>query len=161
MPQKAPKPVPDGMHTVTPHLWFNGNCKAALAFYNKVFGVETVSPPVPTPDGKGIMHAMIRFGDSHIMMADALKHRWEQGPDQSTTAALFLYVEDCDALYDRALEAGCEVVDEMMDTFWGDRMGEVKDPFGHCWSIASHKWVLSPEEMQKAEQAWLNNLPPI
>jgi len=158
MPQEAPKSIPDGMHTITMHLWFNGNCKKAIDFYEKVFEAKSVAPPVPTPDGKGVMHAMLKIGDSNLMMADAWPKNWEQGPKSSATASLWLYVEDCDALYDRAVEAGCEVVEEMMDAFWGDRNGKVKDPFGHCWSIASNKWIVTPEEMQEGMNEWLKSL---
>jgi PhnB protein len=158
MPQKAPKPVPDGMHTITVHLWFNGNCNQAVEFYQKAFGAKLAAPPVPTPDGKGIMHAMLKLGDSNIMMADTWPGNWEQGPKQGSSASMWLYVEDCDALYNQAVKAGCEVVEEMMDAFWGDRNGKVKDPFGHCWSIASHKWVLTPEEMQERMDEWLKSI---
>ena len=139
MPQKASKPVPEGMHTITTHLWFNGNCKEAIEFYQKAFGAELAAPPVPSPDGKIIMHAMLRLGDSNIMMADPFPESWEQGPKESASAGMWVYVDDCDALYNKAIEAGCEVIYPMMDAFWGDRMGKVEDPYGHCWAIASHK----------------------
>lgn len=154
MPQAAPKPIPDGMSTVTVHLWFNGNCGEALAFYQKALGAEISAPPVHGPDGKSVLHAMVTLGDSKIMMADGMPGQLEQGPAGSSTAGLWLYVEDCDALYKRALDAGCEVIYEMMDAFWGDRMGKVKDPFGHCWAIATHKWVLTPEEMGARQAEW-------
>ena len=89
MPEKAPQPVPEGMHTVTIHLWFDGNCKDAIDFYQKAFGAELVGPPVPTPDGKGIMHAMLKLGDSNIMMADANPGQWEQGPKDNATAGMW------------------------------------------------------------------------
>ncbi len=91
-------------------------------------------------------------------MADAWPEHWEQGPKESASASIWLYVEDCDALYNRALDAGCEVLQQIMDAFWGDRMGRVKDPFGHCWSIASHKWILTEEEMQERMNEWLKSL---
>lgn len=158
MPEKAPQPIPEGMHTITVHLWFNGNCKEAIDFYQKVFGAELAAPPVPGVDGKGIMHAMLKLGDSNIMMADAWPGHWEQGPKDSASASMWCYVEDCDALFNRAVEAGCEVLEEMMDAFWGDRNGKIKDPFGHCWSFASHKWILTEEEMQERMQEWLKSL---
>ena len=158
MPQKSQKPVPDGMHTITTHLWFNGNCNEAVEFYLRAFGAKLVAPPVATPDGNRIMHVMLKLGDSNIMMADAWPGNWEQGPKQNSSASLWLYVEDCDALYNQAIKAGCEVVEEMMDAFWGDRNGKVKDPFGHCWSIASHKWILTPEEMQARMGEWLKRI---
>lgn len=158
MPEKAPRAVPEGMHTITTHLWFNGKCKEAIDFYKKVFGAELVEPPVKSPDGKSIMHAMMKFGNSYFMMADALPGRWEQGPQQNATASMWCYVDDCDDLYDRAVQAGCEIVEEMMDAFWGDRNGKVKDPFGHCWSFASQKWILTDEELQERMQDWLKSL---
>lgn len=72
---------------------------------------------------------------------------------------MWVYVDDCDALYRRAIDAGCTVVNEIMDAFWGDRMGKIKDPFGHCWMIASQKYVLTPEEMQQRQDEWLKSLP--
>ncbi len=158
MPEKAPKPIPDGMHTITTHLWFNGNCKKAIDFYKKAFGAKEVVPPVETRDGKAIMHAMLKFGDSNMMMADAWPEAWEQGPRGTATAGLWVYVEDCDAVLNQATEAGCEVLMPMADAFWGDRFGKVKDPFGHCWAIATHKWVLTPEEMQERQKEWLKSL---
>ena len=158
MPIKAPKAVPEGMHTVTVHLWFNGDCKHAISFYQKAFQAEIEEPPVPAPDGNGIMHVMMKIGDSNIMMADAWPNHWEQGPIKGSTASLWLYVDDCDALYKRALDAGCEVVEPIMDAFWGDRNGKVRDPFGHCWSISSHKWILSEQEMLERMDEWLKGV---
>ncbi len=158
MAQKAAKPVPEGMNTLTTHLWFNGDCDKAIEFYQRALGAELSGPPVPGPGGKGVMHAMMRLGDTNFMLADAWPGNWEQGPEINSTASLWVYVEDCDALYNRALKAGCEVVEEMMDAFWGDRNGKVKDPFGHCWSIATQKWVLTPQEMEQRMQEWLKNM---
>ena len=158
MPEKAPRPVPEGVNSVTVHLWFDGNCSEAIDFYKKAFGVEQIGPPLKTPDGKRILHAVVKLGNSDIMMADAWPGNWEQGPNQSATASLWCYVEDCDALYDRAVKEGCEVMEEIMDAFWGDRSGKVKDPFGHCWSFASQKWILTEEELQERTQEWLKNL---
>ncbi len=92
------------------------------------------------------------------MMADAWPRSWEKGPESSATAGLWVYVKDCDALYERASMAGCEVLMSMMDAFWGDRMGKVKDPYGHCWAIATHKWDLTPEEMKQRQEKWLSQL---
>ncbi len=158
MPQKAPKPIPDGMNTITTHLWFNGNCKEAIDFYKKAFGAKEATPPVLTHDGKAIMHAMLKFGDSNIMMADAWPGEWEQGPRGSSTAGLWVYVEDCDDVFNQATDAGCEVLMPMADAFWGDRFGKVKDSFGHCWAIATYQWVLTPEEMQERQKEWLKSL---
>jgi len=159
MPKNAPKHIPDGMNTVTTHFWFNGNCKEAIEFYKKALGADSLFPSVESPDGKSILHAMLKLGDSNLMLADAWPGQWEQGPKDNATTGIFLYVEDCDALYNQAIDAGCKVVDEMMDAFWGDRMGKVKDPFGHCWAIATHKLILTPEEMEERQKEWFKNLP--
>ena len=159
MAKKAKNPVPDGMHTVTVHLWFNGNCREAVEFYKKALGMEVVEPPVTTPDGSGILHALLKLGDSRVMMADAWPGGYEQGPKESATAGIYLYVGDSDTLYNRAVEAGCEVTQPIMDTFWGDRNGQVKDPFGHVWSIASRTLALTPDEIEKRQQEWLDGLP--
>ncbi|NJK86239.1 MAG: hypothetical protein HC906_09965 [Bacteroidales bacterium] len=101
---------------------------------------------------------MIKIGDSNIMMADAWPGSWETGPVNNATAGIFLYVEDCDTVYKSAVDNGCEVINEMMDAFWGDRMGKVKDPFGHCWAIASLKWIMTPEEIMRGQEEWLKTV---
>ena len=158
MPQKAVKAVPEGMHTITPHLWFNGDCAAALEVYDKAFGATLIGPVNTGPEGKGIMHALLPIGDSRIMVADAWPGSWEAGPTSAATAGLFLYVDDCDAVFERAVAAGCEVIDPLMDAFWGDRMGKLKDPFGHTWAIATHILDLTPAEIHSREQEWLATL---
>lgn len=158
MVKPAPKPVPEGMNTLTTMLFFNGNCREAIEFYEKAFGAELMGPIVPGPDGKEVMHAMLKFGNSQIMLADAMPGEWEKGPEKFATASLFMYVEDCDSIFKRATAAGCQVRMPMADMFWGDRMGKVKDPYGHCWVIATYKYVLTPEEMQKGQQEWLKSL---
>lgn len=158
MAKKATNPVPEGVPTVTVHLFFNGNCHEAVEFYQNALGAQLMGPVMYGPDGKSVMHAMVRIGDSGLMMADAWPGNWEKGPTDGATAGLFLYVEDCDALYHRALDAGCEVVEEMMDAFWGDRMGKVKDPFGHTWAIASNQWILTPEEMEARGEEWMKSM---
>lgn len=158
MVRPAPKPVPEGMNTLSTILFFNGNCRQAIDFYQRVFGAELMSQIMSTPDGKRVMHAMLKLGNSHIMMADAMPGEWERGPENSATASLFMYVADCDSVFKRAVDAGCKATMPMADMFWGDRLGKVKDPFGHCWNIATNKYVLSPEEMQKAEQEWLKSM---
>ena len=109
-------------------------------------GATLEGDPVPSPDGDSIWHAMLHIGDSKVMMADAVPG-WEGGPESNTTVGFFCYVEDSDSWFRRAVEAGCEVIDVVDDMFWGDRVGRVKDPFGHVWSFATHKWVYTDEEM--------------
>ena len=157
MPKPAPGPVPAGMHTITPHLWFNGDCAQAIEFYQKAFGAELAAPVAQGPGGKGVMHAMLKLGNSHIMMADAWPGAWEKAPQGGATAGLFIYVEDCDRLLERATKAGCEVIFPMADMFWGDRMGKVKDPYGHCWGIATHRWIMTEEEVAKGQEEWFKS----
>jgi uncharacterized glyoxalase superfamily protein PhnB len=158
MPQTAPNPVPEGMNTVTTHLLFNGNCRQAIEFYEKTFDASVVGEIMDGPEGKTVMHALMKFGDTFIMMADGMPGSWEKGPADHTTASLFMYVNDCDAVYNKALAAGCRVEHPMMDAFWGDRMGNIVDPFGHAWGIASHRWDLTPEEMAKGYEEWMREM---
>lgn len=147
MPEPAPQPVPDGMSTVTAHLWFKGDCREAIGFYEDALGGALVSDVVPTPDGSAVWHAMLQVGDSRIMMADAMPGGIETGPDAATTVGFWLYVDDSDLWYGRAVAAGCEVIDEIQDMFWGDRVGKVRDPYGHVWAFATHKWNPTEEDM--------------
>lgn len=158
MPKPASSPVPPGMNTITPQLWYSGNCSQAIEFYQKAFGAELAGPAAKGPDGKSVMHAMLKIGNSHIMMADAWPNMWEKPPQDHSTAGLFVYVEDCDKLWDRALKAGCEALFPMADMFWGDRMGKLKDPYGYPWAIATHKYEMTPEEMKQGQDAWLKSM---
>lgn len=154
MAKKATKSVPEGMFTITPQLWFNGNCNEALAFYKKAFHAEQTGTVVWAPDGRYIWHVMLKIGDSHIMLADTMPGSWEKGPQRGTTLSLLLYVNDCDEFFANAVKNGCEVVFPMDERFWGDRTGKVIDPFGHCWAIASQQWIYTPEEVkQKLDDA--------
>ncbi len=90
MLKNAPKPVHDGMHTITVHLWFNGNCNEAIEFYQKAFRAKLGAPPVPTPDFKGIIHAMLKLSDSNIMMADTWRDHWEQDSQNNSSASIWL-----------------------------------------------------------------------
>ncbi len=150
MPEQAPSPVPEGMSTVTPHLWFNGNCREAIDFYATALAATWQNEPIPAPDGSGVWHVMMQIGDSNIMAADALQVTAESGPGGTTTVGFWLYVADCDAWFDRAVAAGCAVIDPVADMFWGDRVGKVQDPYGHVWAFATHKLVYSEEEMAAA-----------
>ena len=149
MAHPAPQPVPGGMHTITPQLWFNGNCTEAIDFYKKAFRAEQSGNIVPSPDGRYVWHAMLKIGDSHFMMADTMPGSWEKGPERGTTLSLWLYVNDCDEVFTHAVSNGCDVVFPMDDMFWGDRTGKVKDPYGHYWAIASQRWIYTPEEVKQ------------
>jgi uncharacterized glyoxalase superfamily protein PhnB len=140
------KPVPEGMHTVTPHLVCAGAADA-IEFYKKAFGAEEVMR-LPGPDGK-LGHATIRIGDSVIMLADEFPHWESYGPLalKGSPVTLHLAVPDVDKAFERALTAGARVRMPLADMFWGDRYGIVEDPFGHRWSMATHIRDVSPEEM--------------
>ena len=106
----APKPIPEGMNAVTVQLWFNGDCQEALDFYERTFGAQRVGQFAVSPDGESVMHSTVRIGDTNLMMADAWPGQWEHGPSDSSTAGLQLYTETCDALFEQARDAGCEVL---------------------------------------------------
>lgn len=144
----AVRPIPEGYHTVTPYLYLR-NAAAALDFYKKAFGAKEVVR-LPGPGGK-IMHAEIQIGNSMIMMADEHPEIGAKSPDTlgGASCGLALYVEDADALFKQALAAGAKEQRPMKDQFYGDRSGTVTDPFGHTWTIGTHKEDVSPEEMNR------------
>jgi PhnB protein len=152
---KAKKAVPEGFHTVTPHLVLD-NTAQALDWYKKALGAEEVARAVG-PDGK-IMHAEIRIGDSLIMVNDEIGGGKSPKTIGGSPASLWLYVEDCDALFNRAVAAGGQVaphMGQMQDQFWGDRSGTFTDPHGYSWTIATHKEDLTPEEMRQRQDAFM------
>jgi PhnB protein len=146
------KPVPDGMHTVTPHLVCNGAADA-ITFYKQAFGAVELGR-LPGPQGK-LMHAMLRIGDSAVMLADEFPDYGSFGPKslKGSPVTIHLYVEDVDATVKRAVAAGAKITMPVDDMFWGDRYGKIEDPFGHHWSVATHIRDVSPEEMQAAMNA--------
>jgi PhnB protein len=139
-------PVPEGFHTLTPYIAVD-DAAAALDFYARAFGaVERAR--MDGPDGK-IGHASIQIGDSIVMLSDPFPQATTRPPKElgATTTMLYLYVEDADALFKRAVDAGATPTMEPDDMFWGDRLAQVEDPFGHSWQIATHKEDVSAEEM--------------
>jgi uncharacterized glyoxalase superfamily protein PhnB len=146
------KPIPDGMHSVTPHLVCAGAAQA-IEFYKKAFGAVE-GGRLRGPDGR-IMHALIRIGDSSVMLVDEMPEWGALGPKalKGSPVTIHLYVENADATFERAVKAGAKVVMPIADQFWGDRYGKLEDPFGHHWSIGTHLRDVSPEEMQQAMQS--------
>jgi uncharacterized glyoxalase superfamily protein PhnB len=142
--------IPEGIQTLTPDLVINGGAGTkAIDFYKKVFGAREVSR-APGPDGQSILHAHLQIGGSALFLADNFPDMGAQTPaSPAVTVVLNLYVEDADAVFDRAVKGGAEVVMPLADMFWGDRYGQVRDPFGHVWAIATHKEDVSPEEAQR------------
>jgi PhnB protein len=147
---KAKKAVPEGFHTVTAHLVLD-NAASTIEWYKKALGAEERGRHAG-PDGK-IMHAELKIGDSIIMVNDPVMGGKGPGMLGGSPASLWVYVEDCDALFNRAVSAGAQVRMPMDDQFWGDRCGVVVDPTGYTWTIATRKEDLTPEELnQRSEQ---------
>jgi PhnB protein len=147
MPSQA-KPIPQGFHTVTPYLAVDDAARA-LDFYKRAFGAQEVMR-MDGPDGK-IGHAEITIGDSRIMLADEMPGSGCQSPQSlgGTTSGVFLYVDNVDKTFSQAVSAGAKAESQPTDMFWGDRYGRLKDPFGHSWSVATHKEDVAPAEMSK------------
>lgn len=148
MPKPAPKPIPDDANIITPQFWFKGNCKEAIEWYTKALNAKPKGTVVPSPDGTSIWHAMLKFGDSNIMLADATPNQIEAPPGDTTSMSIWFYTEDCDAVFNSAIEHGAKEVFPVDDMFWGDRVGKFVDPFGHVWAVATHKWIPTEDEMQ-------------
>jgi PhnB protein len=147
-----PKAIPDGYHNVTPYLIVN-DAAAAIEFYKKAFGATELMR-MPKPNGK-IGHAEIRIGDSPIMLADEAPEMGARSPRTvgGSPVSIFLYVDDVDTTFARAVDGGAKVQRPLADQFYGDRTGGVEDPFGHVWYIATHVEDVSPEEMKKRAAA--------
>lgn len=151
MAQKA-QPIPKGYHTVTPTLFVAGAAKA-IEFYKKALGAEEKSR-FPAPDGK-IMHAEIRIGDSILMLGDEMPEQGGKGPKTlgGSPVSFFIYGDNVDAAWKRAVDAGAKPIMPLADQFWGDRAGCVEDPFGHRWWLGQHLKDMTPEELQSAAES--------
>lgn len=149
----ATQRIPEGFHTLTPHLVVR-DAAEAIAFYKRAFNAEEFSR-MPGPDGCSIMHADLRIGSSHVFLCDEFPEMGAKSPQTlgGTPVTLHMYVEDVDTIFRQAVAAGAQVVMPLRDQFWGDRYGVLSDPYGHAWSIASHVEDLSPEQMQKRAAA--------
>lgn len=156
MPREV-KPIPDGFHTVTPYLTVNDAARA-IDFYKRAFGAqETVR--MQGPPGK-IGHAELKIGDSIVMVADEMPGSGCRSPQAlgGSTVNIFLYVKDVDSAFKQAVNAGAKAEAQPEDMFWGDRYGRLSDPFGHSWSLATHKEDVAPAEMQKRSQAAMSSM---
>jgi len=146
------KAIPEGYHTVTPALTVKSGAEA-IEFYKKAFGAEEVMR-VHGPDGKSLMHAEIRVGDSRIMLGEEWPDQRALAPSSAgaATGSLYLYVADVDAAFKRAVSAGAKALMPVTDMFWGDRFGQVEDPSGHRWGLATHVEDPSPEEITRRQR---------
>ena len=142
------KPIPDGYHSVTPYIICDG-ASAAIDWYRKAFGAEE-RMRFPGPGGK-VMHAEITLGNSVVMLADEFPEMGAKSPKSlgGTPVGILLYVNDADAIFNRAVAAGGKVERPLTNQFYGDRSGTLVDPFGHKWTVATHVEDVSPEEMQR------------
>jgi len=140
------KPIPDGYRTITPQLVVSDGAKA-IEFYKKALGAEERGRFLGL-DGKAVMHAEVKIGDSVVMLGSERPPQCLSPKSRGgTSVSLYLYVENADAAFDRAVKAGCTVKMPMADQFWGDRFGQVEDPFGHQWSFATHKQDLTKDQI--------------
>jgi PhnB protein len=142
------KPIPPGFHTVTPSLVVR-NAAEAIAFYKKALGAEEIMR-MPDPSGR-ISHAELKIGDSVVFLSDEFPEMGSKSPQSlgGTTGGFYLYVQDVDKAFQRAVDAGGKVKMPVTDMFWGDRYGQFVDPFGHAWGISTHTQDLSPQEMEE------------
>ncbi len=148
----AVKAIPTGYHSVTPYLIVDG-AAAALDYYHRAFGAEEV---FRMPMGAKIGHAEFRIGDSVVMLSDEWPEMGYLGPTRRGGASigLMIYVDDVDAVFDRAVKAGATVEKPVQNQFYGDRSGTLVDPFGHRWSVATHVEDVAPDEMQRRMKEW-------
>ena len=148
----ATQPIPEGYSTISPYLAVD-DAAEAIEYYKKAFGAEETER-MEAPGGK-IGHAELKIGDSHVMLSDPFPQASTTPPKElgGTSASIFMYVEDVDAVVQKAVDAGATVTMEVEDQFWGDRFGSITDPFGHNWSIATHIEDLTPEEIEERSKA--------
>jgi PhnB protein len=154
------KPIPEGYHSLTPHIVVREAAKA-IDFYKRAFGAEEFRRS-PGPDGKSIMHAVLKIGDSFLILNDEFLDTPcpTRAPQTvgGTATMLHLFVTDVDAVFNRAVADGAKALMPPMDMFWGDRYGQLVDPFGHAWSIATHKEDLTPQEVEQRAAAFFSKM---
>ena len=144
------QPIPSGYHTITPTIFVKG-AAAAIDFYKQALGAEEICRHT-TPDGSKIMHGELKIGDSTLFICDEFPEMEALSPEtlKGNCVAFYLYVENSDESFDRAVGAGATVIRAVEDTFWGDRVGVIGDPYGHKWNFSTHVRDVSPEEMAAA-----------
>jgi PhnB protein len=146
------KPIPEGYRTLTPALTVR-NAAEAIDFYKEAFGAQE-RYRMATPDGQQVVHAELKIGDSLFMLGAEMPGQESRSPQAlgGTTCGFYVYVEDVDAAFARAVAAGATIKEPVADKFWGDRVGSVFDPSGHIWMLATHVEDIEPEEMRKRSQ---------
>ncbi|HUP01956.1 MAG TPA: VOC family protein [Gemmatimonadota bacterium] len=148
------KPIPEGYRTLTPYLTIKDAAKA-IDWYKQAFGAEELSRVPMSEDDPRLLHAEIRIGDSIVMMSEEFPEWGSKGPEAlgGSPVSILIYVEDVEAAWKRAVDAGATIKMVLADQFWGDRFGAIEDPFGHKWSLAQHMEDLSMEEMGRRREA--------
>jgi PhnB protein len=153
------KPIPEGYSTVTPYLIIK-NASKAIDWYKQALGAQELFK-MASPDGR-VMHAEIRIGNSPIMICDEFPEMSADWRSPETlggvSCGLWIYTDDCDAAYEKAISAGAKSVSPPADMFWGDRYGQFTDPFGHSWGVATHKEDVSMEELKRRQEQWMASM---
>jgi PhnB protein len=154
----AVKPIPEGYHAITPMLTVR-YADRAIDFYRRAFGAEELGR-MHGPDGKTVMHAELKIGNSRFFLCDEVPELECRSPETlgGSPTGIYLYVRDVDETFHKAVEAGATVKRPLEDMFWGDRTGSVLDPFGHSWDLATHREDVSPEEMNRRGKKFLKKM---
>ena len=152
------KPIPDGYRSVTPSVMYKDTLKA-IDFYKKAFGAKMLGI-FPSPDGQGVMHATIQIGDSIVMMADEVKGPMRKSAESmgGSPANFWIYTENADTFFNKAVQAGAVSVMPVADMFWGDRMGALQDPFGYIWNVATHTRDMTDSQVKKEAEAFFASM---
>jgi uncharacterized glyoxalase superfamily protein PhnB len=155
---RRPRAVPPGFHTVTVNLVVK-DAGRAMDFWKQAFGAEELMR-MPGADGRGVLHGEVKLGDTILFVNDEMGPGWARASsgENPPTATLFVYLDGADALFARAVQAGCRVLSPMADMFWGDRTGVVADPFGVVWTLARHVKDVSPEEARVAGEKFAKGM---
>jgi PhnB protein len=149
----AVHPIPEGFHSITPSIVCKGAARA-IEFYKEVFHAKEITRM--TGPGGTVGHAELQIGDSRLMLSDEFPGMASApGPNTPTCSALHVYTDNVDALFDRAVKAGCRVEQQLQNQFWGDRYAKVRDPFGHAWGLAQHVEEVAPAEMERRAKEWM------
>ena len=153
----AVRAIPEGYHTITPNIVVR-DARKAIDFYKKAFGAEEIMS-MPGPGGK-IMHAEIRIGNSRVMLADDMPEFGCKSPQAlgGSPVSFYVYVENVDAAWKRAVDAGAKAGMPLSDMFWGDRTGKLEDPFGHSWNLAQHIKDLTPDQINKGQEEFMKQM---
>jgi uncharacterized glyoxalase superfamily protein PhnB len=154
----AVKPIPEGYHSITPHLTVRG-ADRAIEFYRRAFGAEEIGR-MHGPDGRTVMHAELKIGNSLFFLGDEVPGMDCRSPETygGSPAGFYLYVRNVDEAFRKALDAGATVKRPVTDMFWGDRTGSVQDPFGYVWDLATRKENVSPDEMKRRGEEFFRDM---